>query len=236
MHEIILVFTNRWPDILDATLQHLYLSLVALFWAVLIAVPVGILLTRYRALSGTVLGITSIFQTIPSLALLGFMIPAFGIGPLPAVIAMVLYALLPILRNTYTGILDVDKSLLEAGRGMGMTKWQVLKMVQLPLARPFIFAGIRTAAVMTIGVATLAAFIGGGGLGDLILRGIAMTDTGIILTGAVPAATLAVLFDMTLAWIDRKLTPKGLRVRKSQKPKRSEPVTQKIKTQSVLNR
>lgn len=215
MNEVIAVLVDRWPDILDATRQHVLLSLISLFWAVLIAVPVGILLTRYRFLAGPVLGLVSVFQTIPSLALLGFMIPLFGIGPLPAVIAMVIYALLPILRNTYTGILDVDKSLLEAGRGMGMTKTQMLRMVELPLARPVIFAGIRTATVMIIGVATLAAFIGAGGLGDLILRGIAMVDTGIILAGAVPAAVLAVLFDMVLAWVDWRVTPKGLRSRKS---------------------
>jgi len=214
VNEIITVLTDRWPDILDATRQHVLLSVVALFWASVIAVPCGILLTRYRFLAGPVLGIVSVLQTIPSLALLGFMIPLFGIGPLPAVIAMVIYALLPILRNTYTGILDVDKSLLEAGRGMGMTKSQMLWLVELPMARPIIFAGLRTATVMTIGVATLAAFIGAGGLGDLILRGIAMVDTGIILAGAVPAAVLAVLFDMLLAWADWRITPKGLRLRK----------------------
>lgn len=212
--EIFATMADRWTDIVDATIQHIGLSLVALFWAIVIAVPVGILLTRYRRLSGLVLGLVSVLQTIPSLALLGFMIPMFGIGPIPAVIAMVAYALLPIMRNTFTGILDVDKSLLEAARGMGMTRWQMLKMVELPLARPMLFAGIRTATVMTIGVATLASFIGAGGLGDLILRGISMVDTGVILAGAIPAAVLAILFDLLLAWIDRAVTPKGMRLRK----------------------
>jgi osmoprotectant transport system permease protein len=214
MHELLSVLVDRWSDILDATRQHIILSLVALFWAILISVPTGILLTRQRWLAGSVLGIVSVFQTIPSLALLGFMIPLFGIGPLPAVIAMTIYALLPIMRNTYTGILDVDKAMLEAGKGLGMTKSQLLWMVELPLARPVIFAGIRTAAVMTIGVATLAAFIGAGGLGDLILRGIAMVDSGIILAGAVPAAILAILFDLVLAFVDWRVTPEGLRIRK----------------------
>lgn len=214
MNDVIAVIVDRWPDIFDATWRHILLSLIALFWSIIIAVPVGILLTRYRLLATPVLGIASVFQTIPSLALLGFMIPFFGIGPLPAIIAMVVYALLPIIRNTYTGIMDVDKSLLEAGRGMGMTKMQMLWMVELPLARPIIFAGIRTATVMTIGVATLAAFIGAGGLGDLILRGISMVDTGIILAGAVPAALLAILFDLLLAWVDWGVTPKGLRIAK----------------------
>nr|WP_236587730.1 ABC transporter permease [Tumebacillus amylolyticus] len=207
-------FADRWTDILESSLQHMTLSLIALFWAILISIPLGVLLTRYRKLAGAVLGLVSILQTIPSLALLGFMIPVFGIGSVPAIIAMVAYALLPILRNTYTGILDVDSALLEAGRGMGMTRFQLLRMVELPLARPMIFAGIRTATVMTIGVATLASFIGAGGLGDLILRGISMVDTGVILAGAVPAAVLAIVFDLLLAWIDRLATPKGLRIRK----------------------
>lgn len=215
MSEVISVMADRWPDIVQASWEHIVLSVVALFWAIVVAVPTGILLTRYRKLAGPVLAVISVFQTIPSLALLGFMIPLFGIGPIPAVIAMVIYALLPIVRNTYTGILDVDSSLLEAGRGMGMTKGQMLRIVELPLARPVIFAGIRTATVMTIGVATLAAFIGAGGLGDLILRGIAMVDTGIILAGAVPTALLAVLFDLILAWVDWRVTPKGLRIRHS---------------------
>ncbi len=212
MSQILHILVDRWPNILDATWQHIVLSLVSLFWAILIAVPTGILLTRFRKLAAPVLGVISVLQTIPSLALLGFMIPLFGIGSTPAVIAMVIYALLPIARNTYTGILDVDPALLEAGRGMGMTKGQMLRMVELPLARSVIFAGIRTATVMTIGVATLASFIGAGGLGDLILRGIAMVDTGIILAGAIPAALLAILFDMLLAWTDWRVTPKGLRI------------------------
>jgi len=212
MSEILNIFIDRWPNIVDATLQHIALSIVALFFAIVLAVPTGILLTRFNKLAAPVLGVISVLQTIPSLALLGFMIPLFGIGATPAVIAMVVYALLPIARNTYTGILDVDPALLEAARGMGMTKGQMLWMVELPLARSVIFAGVRTATVMTIGVATLASFIGAGGLGDMILRGIAMVDTGIILAGAVPAAVLAILFDMLLAWTDRQLTPKGLRI------------------------
>lgn len=212
--DLIQVMVDRWPDILEATQQHIILSLIAVFWSVLISVPLGILLTRYRRIAGFVIGIVSVLQTIPSLALLGFMIPLFGIGPIPAIIAMVAYALLPILRNTYTGILDVDKGLIEAARGMGMTRFQMLRMVELPLSRPMIFAGIRTATVMTIGVATLASFIGAGGLGDLILRGIATVNTGVILAGAIPAAILAILFDLLLAWTDYAVTPKGLRLKK----------------------
>ncbi|ARU59923.1 glycine/betaine ABC transporter [Tumebacillus avium] len=214
LSDLLFVLQDRWTDIVDASMQHLVLSLVALFWSILIAVPLGILLTRFRKAAGLVIGLVSVLQTIPSLALLGFLIPMFGIGPLPAIIAMVAYGLLPILRNTYTGILDVDPALVESGRGMGMTRWQMLRLVKLPLARSVIFAGVRTAAVMTIGVATLAAFIGAGGLGDLILRGISMVDTGIILAGAIPAAVMAVLFDLVLAYTDWRVTPKGLRIRK----------------------
>jgi osmoprotectant transport system permease protein len=213
VNDLISVIADRWPEILDATKQHLILSIISIFWEILIAVPLGILLSRYRKFADMVIGIVSVIQTIPSLALLGFMIPLFGIGPLPAILAMVLYGILPILRNTYTGILDVDPTCIEAGRGMGMTRGQLLRMVELPLARSVIFAGIRTATVMTIGVATLAAFIGAGGLGDLILRGIAMIDTGVILAGAIPAAILAVIFDILLAWVDWRITPRGLRTR-----------------------
>jgi osmoprotectant transport system permease protein len=211
MNDWIATIIDRWPDILEATGQHITLSLIALILAIILAVPGGILLTRYRFLASPVLGIVSVFQTIPSLALLGFLIPLFGIGPVPAIIAMGVYALLPIMRNTYTGIMDVDSNLIEAGRGMGMTNGQVLRMVELPLAKSIILAGIRTATVMTIGVATLGAFIGAGGLGDLILRGIAMVDTGIILAGAIPAAILAIVFDLFLGWLDWLVTPKGLR-------------------------
>lgn len=206
---------SRWDDILKATWEHIQLSGIAVFWAILIAVPAGILLTRYRFLATPLLGFTSVVQTIPSLALLAFMIPFFGIGALPATIAMIVYALLPIMRNTYTGILEVDKAVLEAGKGMGMTKGQVLWLVELPLARSIIFAGIRTATVMTIGVATLAAFIGGGGLGDLIMRGIAMNETSIVLAGAVPAAILAIIFDLLVALLNRVITPKALRAHMS---------------------
>jgi osmoprotectant transport system permease protein len=205
------IFVNSWPEIVSKTGQHLYLSLFALVIACVISIPLGVFLTRHKRLAGPVITIVSIIQTIPSLALLGFMIPLFGIGTLPALIALTLYALLPIVRNTYTGILEVDSSLIEAGHGMGMTRRQILWMVELPLARSFIMAGVRTAAVLTIGVATLATFIGAGGLGDLIIRGIDMIDTPMILTGAIPAAVLAILFDYLLMWFDRALTPKGLR-------------------------
>lgn len=211
MNSLFQTFAQNWGDVETALWQHIYLSVIALLAGCVISVPLGIYLTRHKRLATPIITVVSIIQTIPSLALLGFMIPLVGIGTLPALIALTLYALLPILRNTYTGIQEVADAYIEAGNGMGMTKRQVLWMVELPLARTVIMAGVRTAAVLTIGVATLATFIGAGGLGDLIMRGIDMIDTPMILTGAIPAALLAIVFDALLMALDRVLTPRGLR-------------------------
>jgi osmoprotectant transport system permease protein len=202
---------TRWDEITRTTWEHIQLSLVSLLIAILISVPVGILLTRYQRFAGPVIGVASLFQTIPSLALLGFMIPILGIGWKPAVVALTIYGLLPILRNTYTGIVNVEKAMREAGIGMGMTSMQVLFRVELPLSLAVMMAGIRTAAVLIIGVATLAALIGAGGLGDLIFRGIAMVNPELILAGAVPAALLALFFDFFLARVEKAVTPRGIR-------------------------
>lgn len=202
---------KRWETIMELTYQHLYLSLVSLAIGVLISVPLGIVLTRFRKWAEPVIGVTAIFQTIPSLALLGFMLPLLGIGALPSIVALTIYALLPILRNTYTGIISVDQAAVDAGRGMGMTTAQRLLKIEFPLALPFIMAGIRTATVLTVGVATLAAFIGAGGLGKLIIRGIQMNDNNIVLAGAVPAALLAIVFDFLLKRMENAATPRGLR-------------------------
>jgi osmoprotectant transport system permease protein len=208
---LIQIFVDRKDDIMRATWQHLELSLIAVIISILIAVPTGIILTRYQRLASPIIGLASLFQTIPSLALLGFMIPLLGIGWTPAIVALTIYGLLPILRNTYTGILNVDKSIIEAGVGMGMTSLQVLVKVELPLALSVIMAGIRTATVMIIGVATLAALIGAGGLGDLIFRGIALVSGDLILAGAIPAALLALIFDTLLEWLEKMVTPKGIK-------------------------
>ncbi len=181
------------------TLQHIGLTFISLFIAVLIGLPLGILITRRQKLSGPVLGVAGILQTIPSIALLGFMIPLLGIGAKPAIVALLLYALLPIIRNTYTGITGVDPAVKEAAVAMGMNKWQVLFKVELPLAMPVIFAGIRTATVITVGVATLASYIAAGGLGEFIFGGISLNNTNMILAGAIPAALLAILFDFLLS-------------------------------------
>lgn len=206
--QLINVLQQRFPEIVVGTYQHIEMTVLSMLFAILISVPLGIYLTRHQKFAELIIGITAVFQTIPSLALLGFMIPLFGIGFLPAVIALTIYGLLPILRNTYTGILGVDEAVREAGKGMGMTPQQVLFMVEIPLALPIIMAGIRTATVLIIGVATIATLIGSGGLGDLIYRGIAMASTELILCGAIPAAILALVFDFALKKLENMVTPK----------------------------
>lgn len=204
-------FIERWDLVKLALEEHIFLVLVAMFFGIIIAVPLGIILTNYKKIAEPVIGVAAIAQTIPSLALLGFMLPLLGIGKTNAIVALTIYSLLPILRNTYTGILEVDTSTIEAGRGMGMTRWQILYMVELPLALPIIMAGIRTATVLTIGVATLATFVGAGGLGDIIYRGITMRNNQLILAGAIPAALFAIVSDFILKKIEVWATPVGIR-------------------------
>ncbi|PEZ08092.1 glycine/betaine ABC transporter permease [Bacillus sp. AFS018417] len=202
MSALLQTMQERKQELLSALLEHLQISLIALFFAVLIAVPLGILLTRRERIAEWVIGTSAVMQTIPSLALLGLLIPLVGIGKVPAIIALVIYALLPILRNTYTGIRKLDPSLIEAARAMGMNGWRRLWKVEIPLAWPFIMAGIRTAMVLIVGTATLAALIGGGGLGKFILLGIDRNDYALILLGAIPAALLALFFDGVLRIIE----------------------------------
>ena len=195
-------------EVLQMTLEHLALVAVAMALAVLLGVPLGILLTRSRSLRQAILGVANVVQTVPSLALFGFLIPVpfiGGIGARTAVVALTLYALLPILRNTYVGITAVDPAVVEAARGMGMTGRQMLWQVELPLSLGVILAGIRVATVICIGVATIAAAIGAGGLGNFIFRGVAMVNNQVILAGAIPAAVLAVMADMGLGWAERRL-------------------------------
>ncbi len=195
--------------IVKQTIDHLKLTLLATLIAVLLAVPMGMGIIGKKRLANVVMSATGAVQTIPSLALLGFMIPLFGIGFLPAVIALFLYALLPILRNTYTGLQETDPILIEAGKAMGMTKNQILFQLRLPLAANIIMAGIRTALTINIGTATLAAFIGAGGLGESIITGITLNDNNLILQGAIPAALLALIADRLMLWLQKSLTPKG---------------------------
>jgi len=199
---------NR-AEVLQLTLEHLTLVAIAMAMAVLIGVPLGIALTRQPALRRWVLGAANVMQTVPSLALFGFLIPVpllGGIGSRTAIVALTLYALLPIIRNTYVGILGVDRAVIEAARGMGMTDRQLLWQVEIPLSTGVILAGIRVATVISVGVATIAAAIGAGGLGTYIFRGLAMVNNPVILAGAIPAAVLAVLADVGLGWAERRLT------------------------------
>jgi osmoprotectant transport system permease protein len=198
-------------EVLELTVEHLWLVGVSTLLAVLIGIPLGILITRWPALNKPVLGGANIIQTIPSLALFGFLLPAPWIGARAdrlAILALTLYALLPLIRNTYTGIKGVDRAVVEAGRGMGMTDGQLLWQVELPLALGVIIAGVRVATVISVGLATIAAAIGAGGLGEYIFRGLAMVNNQLILAGAIPAAVLALLADVTLGWLEKRLAPR----------------------------
>ncbi|MGG5208215.1 ABC transporter permease/substrate-binding protein [Chryseobacterium sp. MIQD13] len=194
---------EQQEKLLTQIVQHLGLTFLSLILAIIVGVPLGILIARKRKLSSSVLGTAGILQTIPSIALLGFMIPVFGIGAKPAIVALLIYALLPIIRNTYTGITGVSPTVIEAAKAMGMNRSQLLFKVELPLAMPVIIAGIRTAAVINVGVATLASFVAAGGLGEFIFGGISLNNTNMILAGAIPAALLAILLDQVIAVVQR---------------------------------
>ena len=195
-------------EIFGTTAEHLALVLGAMLIAILIGVPLGLLIVHRPVLRGIALGVANILQTIPSLALFGFLIPIpfiGGIGKRTAIVALVLYALLPILRNTYVGLTEIDPAVLESAQAMGMTQSQILFRVRLPLASAFILAGVRTATIITIGVATIAAAIGAGGLGTFIFRGVALVSNGLLLAGALPAALLALAADFLLGILERRL-------------------------------
>jgi osmoprotectant transport system permease protein len=196
-------------EVLTLTAEHLWLVSISLLFAVAIGVPLGIILTRRPRWKAVVLGSTNVIQTIPSLALFGLLLPLPWLGARAdrlAIVALALYALLPIVRNTFVGITGISAPVREAAVAMGLTSGQLLRLVELPLAAPVILAGIRVAAVITIGVATIAAAIGAGGLGEFIFRGIAMVDNGVILAGAIPAALMAIAADLLLGGVEKLLT------------------------------
>jgi osmoprotectant transport system permease protein len=204
-------FLQHHEEILELTLEHLWLVGISTLLAVVIGIPLGILSARWPAWNRPVLGSANVIQTIPSLALFGFLLPVPWIGARAdrlAILALTLYALLPVIRNTFTGIRGVDPAVVEAGRGMGMTGGQLLFQVELPLAVSVILAGVRVAVVVSVGLATIAAAIGAGGLGELIFRGLAMVNNELILAGAVPAAVLALIADFGLGWLERALRPR----------------------------
>jgi osmoprotectant transport system permease protein len=198
-------------EIWTRTLTHITLTFVALALAALVALPLAVALYWHPRWANATVYITGLLQTIPSIALLAIMIPLFGIGVVPAVVALFLYALLPILRNALSGLQTVDHLLKRVADGIGMTRFQKLWYVELPLAMPMIMAGIRTAAVINVGTATLAAFIGAGGLGEFIVSGLALNDTGLILRGAIPAALLALAVELAFTFLERMLVPRHLR-------------------------
>jgi osmoprotectant transport system permease protein len=201
-------FIEHREEILSATLDHVWLVLIAMLIAIAISVPLGMFIVYHKVLRTLALGIASVLQTIPSLALFGFLIPIpfiGGIGKRTAIVALVLYALLPILRNAYVGLTSIDPAILESAEAMGMTRGQIMFRVRFPLALSVILAGIRTATVLTIGVATIAAAIGAGGLGSFIFRGVALVNDALLLAGAIPAALLAILADFLLGLIERRL-------------------------------
>lgn len=214
--------TRYWPRILNLTWEHMFISLVALSITLVVCIPLGIYLTKNEKLSPYVIGAANVFQTIPSLALLGFLIFVFGIGNDNAIAALFLYAMLPVLQNTYTGLKSVPRHLVQAARGMGMTEYQILMKVQLPIAMPIILAGIRVATVWVIGTATLAAAIGGGGLGRLIFSGLASIRNEVVLAGALPATVLALTADQGLKWLQKYLSPKTRAIRLAKKAEREE--------------
>jgi osmoprotectant transport system permease protein len=203
--DFILFCLEKREVLLFATLRHIEVSAIAVIISVVVAIPLGILITRYRKLAPVVVNSANIGQTIPSLAILGLVIPVLGIGLKPAIFAIVIRGVLPILNNTYSGIVNVDRFLIEAGRGMGMKNREILTLVEMPLSFPVIMAGIRTAAVLSISVAALAALIGAGGLGDLIFQGIVMADRNLLLAGSIPTALLAIVTDLGLERVEKRL-------------------------------
>ena len=193
---------EKSPELLIKFREHVVLTGVSTSFAIFAGVPLGILITRHKTIRGIVLAAAGVVQTIPSLAMLAFLLPLLGIGIKPAIVALTLYAFLPIIRNTYTGLTNISDEIIEAATGVGFTPKQMLCLVELPLALPVIFAGIRTAAVIGVGIATLSSFIGAGGLGDFINRGIALNNTKLILLGAGAAAILALTIDFFLGFVE----------------------------------
>jgi osmoprotectant transport system permease protein len=192
----------NFEQILNLLGQHIYLSIISVLIAVIIGIPLGILISREPKLSKPIIGTTNVIQAVPSLALLGFLIPFIGIGSAPAIVMVVLYSLLPIVKNTYTGLTNIDPDILEAAKGIGLTKSQTMKKVQLPLAFPMIMAGIRISAVTAVGLMTIAAFVGAGGLGYLVFSGVQTVDNYMILAGAIPACILALLIDFIVGKLE----------------------------------
>lgn len=206
--EIFLLYIDRWPLFLSLTWEHIQISVISIAGAIIIGLALGVFASQYRKSSSTVMGLTNLIYTIPSIALFGFLIPFSGIGNTTAVIALTVYALLPMVRNTYTGITGIDKEIIEAARGMGSTPFQILWKIKLPLAYPVILSGIRNMMVMTISLAGIAAFIGAGGLGVAIYRGITTNNSAMTLAGSILIALLALLADWVVGRYEKYIRRK----------------------------
>ncbi|WP_251554280.1 ABC transporter permease [Neobacillus muris] len=208
IHDIVYYYSQNGAYVWEQFYRHFLMSAYGVLFAAIVAIPLGIFIARHNKLSVWVISLANIVQTIPALAMLAVLMLVMGLGTNTVVFSLFLYSLLPIIKNTYTGIRNVDHALLESGKAMGMNKFQVLWMVELPMAMSVIMAGLRMALVITIGIATIGTFIGAGGLGDIILRGTNVTDgTPIILAGAIPTALMAVIADVVMGWLERKLSP-----------------------------
>ncbi|MBC2104258.1 ABC transporter permease [Listeria booriae] len=206
--QLIDYYQTNGSYVMEEFWRHFLMSAYGVIFAAIVAIPLGIYIARKKKLAGWVIQTANIIQTIPALALLAMLMLVMGLGTNTVVLSLFLYSILPILKNTYTGIQNVDGALLESGKAMGMTKWQVLRMIEIPLALSVIMAGIRNALVIAIGVAAIGTFVGAGGLGDIIVRGTNTTNgTAIILAGAIPTALMAVMADLLLGWVERTLNP-----------------------------
>ena len=203
---------NNWSELVTKTGEHFYISIVALLIAVVVTVPIGIFLSKLKRTSNFVLMIAGVLQTIPTLAVLAIMIPIFGVGKTPAIVALFIYVLLPILNNTVLGVQNIDKNIKEAGTSMGMTRFQLMKDVELPLALPLILGGIRLSAVYVISWETLASYVGAGGLGDFVFNGLNTYDPLMIVSAAILVTLLALIVDFILSLVEKWAVPKGLKV------------------------
>ena len=205
-------FAQYGEELVSKTIEHFYISIISLLIAIVVAVPLGILLSKTKRTANVVLTIAGVLQTIPTLAILALMIPIFGVGKTPAIVALFIYVLLPILNNTVLGVQNIDKNIIEAGTSMGMTKLQLMKDVELPLALPLIISGIRLSSVYVISWATLASYIGAGGLGDLVFNGLNLYEPPMIISAAILVTCLALLIDFLLSLVEKWVVPKGLKV------------------------
>ncbi len=206
----VIAYLDRRGDMVwELMLEHLWLVVVSIVIAVVVSVILGIFISYYTSVSPTVLAVCQVLMTIPSMAMLGFMVPLFGIGFNTGVMALILYSLLPIVRNTYTGIREISPAVVESAKAMGMTEWRVLTKIKIPLARPVIMAGVRTATVMIVGIAAIAAYVGAGGLGELIFQGISRSNEPMIIVGALGVSIIALAFDFILSWGERRFAAVG---------------------------